>query len=320
MSSGQSPAWPTFYWRNNKQHLRFALATKAKQQILVTSLSSTSIARSSPFHSTSRLLDQSIIQQLGTGLAYKPAAPPLFMADTPCTKCKKTAAAANMDSLKACGKCKTARYCSRECQTADWKVHKKVCGKEAAFLDSTTEHSSTYSAPRLKGLEKHIPNPFTKLDQGKFLHERPKTDVYKLLIDSFRMRQADDKNFEDKTAPQSIYTGASSSIKPFRKYLAKASARPNVLPPWWNAAKQTECEAFGESGAWSNLRKDVNKQDIIDHYGDQKTPMQFRMLAEVIYGVGVMGQDGTSMRRMMMETEKGGSGMGGYMSMFSLNH
>lgn len=26
-----------------------------------------------------------------------------------------------------CGKCKTARYCSRECQIGDWKEHKKLC-------------------------------------------------------------------------------------------------------------------------------------------------------------------------------------------------
>ncbi|KIJ15484.1 hypothetical protein PAXINDRAFT_162991 [Paxillus involutus ATCC 200175] len=30
-------------------------------------------------------------------------------------------------SLSVCGKCKKARYCSRECQVGDWKVHKKNC-------------------------------------------------------------------------------------------------------------------------------------------------------------------------------------------------
>jgi len=61
-------------------------------------------------------------------------------------------------------------------------------------------------------------------------------DVYKLLIDSFRMRQADDMNLEGITTPGSSYTGKSSSIEPFRQYLAKAAAR-KVLPPWWTADK-----------------------------------------------------------------------------------
>ena len=32
-------------------------------------------------------------------------------------------------STKVCSKCKNQHYCSRDCQRADWKQHKKVCGK-----------------------------------------------------------------------------------------------------------------------------------------------------------------------------------------------
>ena len=28
-----------------------------------------------------------------------------------------------------CGKCKDQSYCGRDCQAADWKKHKKLCGK-----------------------------------------------------------------------------------------------------------------------------------------------------------------------------------------------
>jgi splicing suppressor protein 51 len=237
-----------------------------------------------------------------------------------CGNCKKTAAAANLSALKACAKCKTTQYCGRDCQKADWKVHKKVCATNAsrAFVDANAEHSSTYSAPRLRNIEKHISNPFTKLDQGKYLHDRPEKDVYKLLIDSFRMRQADDFNLENRTTPRSIYSGASSSIEPFRQYLAKAATRPNMLPPWWDAEKQKECEAFGESGAWSDLRRRTSKQEIIDYYGDDKMPMQVRMLAEAIYGVGSMGQNGAGMRKMMAQMESGGPGGGMHMSSMRL--
>ena len=42
--------------------------------------------------------------------------------DRNCCGCGKAAV-----KLMKCSKCKTVSYCSRECQVADWKEHKKVC-------------------------------------------------------------------------------------------------------------------------------------------------------------------------------------------------
>ncbi|RDB17073.1 hypothetical protein Hypma_001716 [Hypsizygus marmoreus] len=42
-----------------------------------------------------------------------------------CTRCGVIASEA--EGLKVCGKCKFSRYCSRECQVADWSDHKKTC-------------------------------------------------------------------------------------------------------------------------------------------------------------------------------------------------
>ncbi|KAF1365201.1 hypothetical protein EJ07DRAFT_95384 [Lizonia empirigonia] len=234
-----------------------------------------------------------------------------------CANCKETATAKNVANLKACTRCKTTRYCGRDCQKANWKIHKKNCSENAAEASkSSTEHSDTYSTPRLNDLEKHVPDPFTKLDQGKYLFDRPQADVYKLLIDSFRMRQSDDVNYEFKTMPRSVYTGASSSAEPFRQYLDKAAARPALLPPWWTAEKSKECIIFGESGAWSDLRKAVTKQEVIQHYGDRHMPMQLRMLAEVVYGTSTMGHNGSDVQNLMMLMESGGLRNGGSPSMF----
>lgn len=41
-----------------------------------------------------------------------------------CYNCKKT-----VEQMKRCGKCKTAKYCSAECQKKDWPKHKLECKK-----------------------------------------------------------------------------------------------------------------------------------------------------------------------------------------------
>jgi splicing suppressor protein 51 len=66
------------------------------------------------------------------------------------------------------------------------------------------------------------------------------------------------------------------------------------------------------------LKRKLTKQQAIEHYGDDKMPMQLRMLAEAVYGLGTMGQDGSGVRRMMAEMESGGAGEGQHMSMFNL--
>ena len=51
------------------------------------------------------------------------------------------------DIRKRCGKCFVARYCSRECQVAHWKSHKRQCKENRAFVlnDQTEEHLTCLS-------------------------------------------------------------------------------------------------------------------------------------------------------------------------------
>ena len=242
------------------------------------------------------------------------------MADTNlcCANCNKTGF--NVPNLKMCAKCRVTRYCSRDCQMAHWKVHKKVCAKQAAAASSLNAvHNTDYESPRVKNLEKHVSKPFTRLDNNAWLHDRPENDVYKLLIDAFRMRQEDSSTMDGDFDKDSIYTGASDSTAGFRKFIQLASTRANLLPSWWSPEKQKKCENFGLGNNWSNLKRKVNKAAIIEHYGDDKMPMQMRMFAEVVYKRGLGGSSGEAVRRLMMNMEaKGGRDGEQVVSMMSL--
>ncbi|CAM1507505.1 Fc.00g071460.m01.CDS01 [Cosmosporella sp. VM-42] len=237
-----------------------------------------------------------------------------------CHKCQKVESPEF--SLKRCAKCNTTLYCGRDCQKADWKAHKKVCGKQAGEASGSrgngTSSSSGSGLSPPKGLDKPIVNTFTRLDNNTWLHDRPETDVYRLLLDAYRLRAEDEHNLEGKADADGLYGGASDSLRPFQRFLRRAASRPDLLPPWWNEEKKLACERFGmDQDQWQNLRSGIEKSDIIEHYGDAKFPMQLRFLGEAIIGKGPGGQDGTMMRKMMVMQE-GGSMEGMTTSMFSV--
>ncbi|PNP49149.1 hypothetical protein THARTR1_10073 [Trichoderma harzianum] len=172
------------------------------------------------------------------------------------------------------------------------------------MLDEVSKSENIYSSPT-KGLEQPISMPFARLDQGTYLHNRPETDVYKLLIDAYRLRVEDTYVFKAELMEDSIYAGCKSGRRGFRKFLRKAATIPGLLPPWWTKEKSAACEKFGmDPSQWQNLQCAVEKSDIMEHYGDRLFPMQLRMLAEAVYGIHPCGIDGTRMRRLMMAAER----------------
>ncbi|KAF2279931.1 putative MYND domain protein [Westerdykella ornata] len=241
-----------------------------------------------------------------------------------CRVCKKTGSA-----LRRCAQCHSAAYCSRRCQRRDWKQHKENCqpasepvGCGDVCFNSTNERSSDSTqnpSSKPKPLEKTLFKPFNRLDNGTYLHDRPKQDVYKLLIDTFRLRENDDYEFEGYKQVGIVYKGATHSLEPFRRFLRLAESRTGLLPSWWNGDARKECEELGmqtEQGNWSSLKHRVAKRDIIKRYEDDLTmPMQLRMLGGLVYRREVMGADATSMLRMMVSRE---NGQVPYLSMFSM--
>lgn len=176
----------------------------------------------------------------------------------------------------------------------------------SASSASASSKTSTTKKPILPAGQNH-PKPFTRLQQGTWLHDRSESDTYKLLLDAFRMGQADADSFEG-VPPQKGH----KALESFKGFLRLAESRKGLLPAWWNAAHASSCVEYAMDRTRGNehtLFALVNKADIIQRYNDDKLPMQLRMISEAITGRGVMGQSGKGMMDMQASQEKGDSGL-----------
>ncbi|KAK3361882.1 putative MYND domain protein [Lasiosphaeria ovina] len=217
-----------------------------------------------------------------------------------CTACKKGPPEV---SLKYCAKCSTTPYCSRDCQKDDWKTHKKICGKQ----DPPPRRSS--APPTSSALDAAVSDPFTRLDNGTWLYDRPEKDVFHLLIDAYRMRMEDNYKIDGKCDEDSIYGGSRDGVAGFQRFLDKVASKRGLLPAWWNEEKKAECVRYGQGeDPWARLDSAVEKADVSDHYNDGRFPMQLRMFGEAVYGIGPGGSNGTAMRKMLASMEGGGDG------------
>ena len=123
---------------------------------------------------------------------------------------------------------------------ANWKTHKPKClvVTHSTHIDMVPGPSPGSSIPDQdwkngKGLSLKVDKPFTYLQEKKWLYNRPETDTYKLLIDSFRMKLDDTYIIEQDNVNGSIYAGEPTSLPAFKSFLNKVEKAPgNLLPPW----------------------------------------------------------------------------------------
>ncbi|KAK7509779.1 uncharacterized protein IWZ02DRAFT_507714 [Phyllosticta citriasiana] len=221
--------------------------------------------------------------------------------DQTCGKCGKTA-----DGLKRCGKCQIQRYCDRDCQKEHWMTHKLVCGSIASAEDYKRNYATSRDVT--KNLDVPVADPFTRIDKGIWLHDRSQGDTFKLLIDTCRMRMADELTFEKKANPDSVFSeGVTSSIGAFRKFLDILETKHReLLPDWWNDEKRQECEQLGmDSNVWESLSAKRGKDDINTYYSDENMSMQFRMFGFFVYDRGISGIDAKDFLRVLVTLESG---------------
>ncbi|KAK7689834.1 hypothetical protein QCA50_006473 [Cerrena zonata] len=59
------------------------------------------------------------------------------------SKCYNCGVKGSVKTLQKCSKCKAAKYCSRECQKADWATHKPSCNNNSELAEALKEQDNT---------------------------------------------------------------------------------------------------------------------------------------------------------------------------------
>ncbi|OIW34347.1 hypothetical protein CONLIGDRAFT_565275, partial [Coniochaeta ligniaria NRRL 30616] len=182
-------------------------------------------------------------------------------------------------------RCRETPYCTsngRRAWKAYRKAHEKICWRHKNNIDPP-------SPP--KGLEAPITKPFTRLDNGTWLHDRPEADVYRVLIDAHRLRMDDDYNACYTTVfrfgPRSTVENGAAGFADFLAMIEQQA--PSLLPAWWDATNTAACIAFGseatEADGWSSLTRALHWKDVIGHYGEMCFDLELRVFAQAVYGI-----------------------------------
>lgn len=96
--------------------------------------------------------------------------------------CDLTPAAMGV-KFKTCSRCQTTTYCSKECQTLDWKTHKGVCRSLKVLFSISSNYHSTCAFAALTLPTQGMMKTFTRQIQLAGLGEEDVTRATKYLIE-----------------------------------------------------------------------------------------------------------------------------------------
>lgn len=139
-----------------------------------------------------------------------------------CKQCSKPESSLTGVTLKFCSRCRSASYCSTECQKADWPQHKSTCKKPG------------YTPP--PGMSS-TGNFLDAMFGGSNLDKLPEKDCFAQLIDSYRLRVEDDYVFTGELS--GLYSGEDPRVG-FTRFLNMAEKKTGLLPTWWCKEKRRE--------------------------------------------------------------------------------
>jgi hypothetical protein len=134
-----------------------------------------------------------------------------------------------------------------------------------------------------------IPNPFQRIKDKKWLHDRPKEDVYKLLIDAYRLRMDDDYKFLGLEQPNTPYADANCDGTASLEIFLRMAELSSLLPTWWDESETTACVESAKLLTWSNTAIKITADYVRSYYEDPSMPMQLRISAEQVVRKDMIG-------------------------------
>lgn len=147
-----------------------------------------------------------------------------------------------------------------------------------------------YTTSDGRALAVRVQNPFQKLQERTWLIDRPVEDVYKLLVDTLRLRLYDDLIFSNAT--HGIPTGGEltgTAVVFLNRFIELADSL-NMLPGWWDSYSVCACHIPGHPlSIWRNDFHKINIWAITAHYKDPTIGLQMRIFGEQVIGTKLVG-------------------------------
>ncbi|KND90042.1 hypothetical protein TOPH_05350 [Tolypocladium ophioglossoides CBS 100239] len=157
------------------------------------------------------------------------------------------------------------------------------------------------------GLDDPVTFAFTRLTYNTWFEGRRWTDVFKLLIDSYRLRLATQRDLDGK--PRRVPDEERREVaNGLRRFLHLAEEVPGLLPQEWNWVHATRCKLLAgcdeDITNWYSLEYLPNEDEITEWYEDDFFSVQLQIFAKLVYGTDVAGQDAEILWGIMLVGEK----------------
>ncbi|POR38511.1 Uncharacterized protein TPAR_01298 [Tolypocladium paradoxum] len=160
-------------------------------------------------------------------------------------------------------------------------------------------------SPRV-GLDNPVTFAFTRLTYNTWFEGRCWTDVFKLLIDAYRLRLAAQRDLDGK--PRRVPDEEKREVADgLRKFLDLAEEVPGLLPLGWNWVHAARCRILAgrndDITNWYSLEYLPNEDEMVEWYEDLFFPLQLQIFAKLVYGTDVPRQNAKILWRIMLQSE-----------------